>query len=1235
LKVLLRSLLLFVLLLAAALLFAVNTELGSQHVLKILQQVLPVEVDYGNGSLSGRLYLKRLRFKTDGVQIELTDLVTEVDPVCLLRSVICLRKVQARNLDIALLENPELVLEAKAGLDDKNVAELLVFPAALEIESLDLAALHVHWLGGEWRQGSTQGRVHLSDSVIKVFTGVIIEPQLVLQKTADQDIVDAGLTVLPSVDLPFELLVDELTLIEPSWDFYGAQYRQDSIVLAARWLNRVLKMTRLDVSSRDLGELMLHGEVAFEADWPVQAGANIDLAQPSIRPELFGQKLALDVQGSLASLAIQLTSAGDIKTVVDATVDVLDADLPFSATLTATSTAALSLADVDDVPDAFSDVELEFPVVASVSGTASSQKFAVQAVAAGKDYGALALSLKGEHEAGKVLLRQLSILDSTAENALYATGEVVVADGVTWSIQLRSDGVDLPNVIDALEGRMAGILQLSGEMRATDWEVSVRDVQLDGAINGLPAHISGFAGINSEMRLVRSELDAELNGANVSLRSGDALDDVGRVKLSIDDIGRWQAGARGQVKLEALILSEAKQFQLSAQVQDIVWRGLTLHTGAVAGEYRLDANQPFSLDVALANAVFGDVELSSVSLSAQGDATQQSVSVLSAGDFMGELVLTGTRKGPLWEGTLKPTQLQTALGLWQLTGPVQLVWSDATEQLALDAHCWRNQYANLCSDQWSLGTRGRGSVDMSGDIKLFADLLSSDLDMQGAMEFKVEASWDQDGDIVATGNAQARDVTVTREIPEEQNAIVGWEAGDASFIYDSDGLQLDLGLQHEGRKIAEVKLQLPADRNTALAGSVRFDHLQLTSFTRFIPAVSTLLGEVTGNLSLSGTVDQPMGYGSLSLSNGGLLLADNPTELDRLDLTFDVRGDSAEIQGSGLLGGGELVLSGELKTRPRLSMALSVDGHKNTILYPPSAKLQVSESLQLRLGRDLLAIRGDVIVHKGSVQLEELPQDSVSISASAVEVDYAGNVLQEKLPFKTRMNLKIAIKDKLKVASSVFQTTLGGDLNAQQRPGHPLELFGNLRTIGGEVYAYQSHLKIKRGTLSFSGPPGNPTLDLRAERDITAGNIKVGVQVQGPLGEDLELDIYSDPAMSQSNAMSYLLRGRAMDVGAGSDGAALALSLASGVVNRSSLVSELNSIPGVNNITFGAQGLENDTAATLSGYIGQRIYLSYGIGFYEPINVLTARFYFRSRIWLEIVSSLENSIDLYYSFDIE
>ena len=1234
-KLLLRSLLLCGLLLATALLLAVTTELGSRTVFKILQQVAPVEVDYGSGRLSGRLSLKRLRFKTDEVQIELTDLVTEFAPGCLLRTAICLRKLQIGELNIALLESSEPIHALKQDLENNNVAELLAFPAAIEIDSLDLAALRVNWSGGEWQQGATQGRVHISGSVIQVFTGVIMASQLVLPKTADQDVVSSDHTVLPPIDLPFGLLVDELKLLEPAWDLYGAQYRQDSIVLAGRWLNHFLSLTRLDVNNRDIGVLAMHGDVAFEADWPLHASVNIDLAQPSARPELFGQRLTLTAHGNLASLALQLTSAGNINTVVDAEVNVLSADLPFSAALIATSGANLSLADVDGVPDAFADVELEFPVVMSGSGTLFSQAFELQTAATGKGYESLAFSLQGSHQSGKVVIDELSMLDVAGNNALDASGEIVLADAIEWSIALQSDGVDLPHDMEALGGRMEGALHLTGKVQAPRWEVSVRDVQLEGTINGLPAYIRGFAGINSEMRLLSSELDAELNGAEASLRAGGKRQGMGQVALSIDDMGRWQAGNRGQIQLALLIAPDAKHFELSGNIQNIVWRELTLETGAVSGEYWMDKEQAFMLELAFEDVVLGAIEQSSLSLSAQGDNARQTISVLSSGDVGGELVLTGTRTEDRWRGIVGPTQLQTGVGVWQLSAPVQLLWSDAAGQLSLDAHCWLNSYAKVCSDNWLLGASGRGAIDMSGDIKLFSPLLSPRLDIQGAMELEVEASWAEGGHIVAKGQGQAVDLIVTREINKEQSAVVGWETGAASFTYDSDGLQLDVGLQHAGREIADLNLQLSAGKDAAVAGAVRFDHLQLTTFTPLIPSLSALSGEVTGELSLSGTIDQPTGDGSLRLSNGQLVMANNPTEIDRLNLTLDVLGDRAEVRGSALLGGGEMTLSGELRARPNLSLLLSVDGQNNTILYPPSTELTVSESLELRLTNDLLAIAGEVTVDKGSVQIEELPQDSVSISTSVVEVDYAGNVLQQKLPFETSMNVKIVIKDKFKVSGSLFKTTLGGDLSARQRPGHPLELFGNLRTIGGEMSAFQSHLKIRRGTLNFSGPPASPSLDLRAERDITAGNITVGVHVQGSLGEDLELDVYSDPVMSQPNAMSYLLRGRAMDVGAESDGAALALSLASGVVNRSSLVSDLNSIPGVNNIAFGAEGSESDTAATLSGYIGNRIYLSYGVGFYEPINVLTARFYFRSRIWLEIVSSLENSVDLYYSFDIE
>ena len=159
-------------------------------------------------------------------------------------------------------------------------------------------------------------------------------------------------------------------------------------------------------------------------------------------------------------------------------------------------------------------------------------------------------------------------------------------------------------------------------------------------------------------------------------------------------------------------------------------------------------------------------------------------------------------------------------------------------------------------------------------------------------------------------------------------------------------------------------------------------------------------------------------------------------------------------------------------------------------------------------------------------------------------------------------------------------------------------------------------------------------MNVRAQRNISGSNVIAGVQLVGTLDE-MVLEVYSEPAMSQGEAMSYLVRGRGLDASSGEDGTALALSLASGVVNRSTLVSELNRIPGVNNVTFGADGSAEDTAAAVSGYLGNRVYLSYGVGLYEPINVLTARLYLRTRLWLEVVSSLENSIDLYYSFDID
>ena len=281
----------------------------------------------------------------------------------------------------------------------------------------------------------------------------------------------------------------------------------------------------------------------------------------------------------------------------------------------------------------------------------------------------------------------------------------------------------------------------------------------------------------------------------------------------------------------------------------------------------------------------------------------------------------------------------------------------------------------------------------------------------------------------------------------------------------------------------------------------------------------------------------------------------------------------------------------------------------------------------------LLDVTGEIVVHRGTLRHEELPEGSVAVSDRVVVVDYAGNVIREKSPFDTRLDVWIRIKDKYQVEGGGLHATVGGDLHVVQERGRPLQIYGNLNLASGELTAYRQRLEIRRGNISFAGNPNNPELDVRAERAIRGDNVTVGVELRGTLEEPV-MTIYSDPAMEQGEAMSYLIRGRGLDAGASMDGTALALSVGADAVNQSGVLSGFERLPGISQVQFGSEGTADETAATVGGYIGDRLYLSYGIGIYEPINVLTARLYITAKLWLEVVSRLENSADLYYSFEI-
>ena len=71
---------------------------------------------------------------------------------------------------------------------------------------------------------------------------------------------------------------------------------------------------------------------------------------------------------------------------------------------------------------------------------------------------------------------------------------------------------------------------------------------------------------------------------------------------------------------------------------------------------------------------------------------------------------------------------------------------------------------------------------------------------------------------------------------------------------------------------------------------------------------------------------------------------------------------------------------------------------------------------------------------------------------------------------------------------------------------------------------------MRKVELLFSGPPDQPYLNIEAIRnpDATEDDVIAGVGVTG-LADELKAEIFSDPAMSQQAALSYLLRGQGLE----------------------------------------------------------------------------------------------------------
>lgn len=557
---------------------------------------------------------------------------------------------------------------------------------------------------------------------------------------------------------------------------------------------------------------------------------------------------------------------------------------------------------------------------------------------------------------------------------------------------------------------------------------------------------------------------------------------------------------------------------------------------------------------------------------------------------------------------------QTLRGRWQRDEGV----------LEADAFCWHLRASAACTDQLRVGDSGAVSIRLEGEERLQGALVESPYELLVYGQGKLDVSWDA---------RQFSEARLDLELPLLR--LDPFAGGDTAGALSFDQVRVsgqataerqELQLSAGSPTLGSLEADVHRDGET-LGGQVTIDALELAALTDLLPEMDLAEGVIAGTIDLTGTLARPLVSGELRAT--GVRATHRGTSIGLNDGQLRLTGSTAqfELEGGGMLGDGALRFSGVCCDDDLLRG--SVSGDRNELRFASGLEVTVSPTLQLELGQRVGSVTGEVHVHRGLLEHSGPLGDGVALSEDIVRID---DVQDASRRFALSTDIRARIDPGFSLRSRQVEATLGGDVRLLSEPGEPPQLFGELQVLGGVFRAYGQGLRLDRGSVGFVGDPLNPDLNLSAVRDIRGEQLRVGVRATGSLEAPM-VAMFSEPQRSERETLSYLLRGRPPDAGASADGTAMALALGASAVNQSGLLDAFNSVPGLSQVSLGAEGTENDTAATISAYVGERLYLSYGMGIYEPVNALTARLYLRSRLWLEVVSRLENSFDLYYRFD--
>jgi translocation and assembly module TamB len=232
---------------------------------------------------------------------------------------------------------------------------------------------------------------------------------------------------------------------------------------------------------------------------------------------------------------------------------------------------------------------------------------------------------------------------------------------------------------------------------------------------------------------------------------------------------------------------------------------------------------------------------------------------------------------------------------------------------------------------------------------------------------------------------------------------------------------------------------------------------------------------------------------------------------------------------------------------------------------------------------------------------------------------------------KTALVVDVTVKlgDAVRFQGLGLATTLGGNLRLRSLSAGDIVGDGVLKLKKGTYEGYGQKLVIEQGRLLFAGPLDDPALDIRATR--TSGDVVAGILITGTLQSPLA-QVYSDPAMSEAEAMSYLMTGKPLSSTSSTESQAIAAAAGLGASNP--LSKQITEALGVDlGVESGAA--EGESMVSVGKQLTSQLHVDYLYGLFNEAWTLKFTYELSRYFSLTGESGLEQAIDLNVTVDRE